>query len=215
MAPPFMNSTGLVTKIFDRIITASQPERFTQDFLKSKLGFDSGSSRPFIPLLKRLGFIQTDGTPTSLYSRFRNTDTRGYAMAEAIRQGYKEVYERNEYAHSLDKGKFRNLIIEMTGVEPDNSMVAGIVGTFFALKAYADFDVEPVTHSEANTPVNHGHAKKKDVTVLERSEDDGPPTPRQVGGLNLSYTINLNLPETADVEVFNAIFRSLKDNLLK
>ena len=34
-------------------------------------------------------------------------------------------------------------------------------------------------------------------------------------GLNLSYTINLNLPETSDVEVFNAIFRSLKDNLLK
>jgi hypothetical protein len=28
-------------------------------------------------------------------------------------------------------------------------------------------------------------------------------------------TINLNLPETSDVEVFNAIFRSLKENLLK
>jgi hypothetical protein len=35
------------------------------------------------------------------------------------------------------------------------------------------------------------------------------------GGFNLSYTINLNLPETADVEVFNAIFRSLKENLLR
>jgi hypothetical protein len=34
-------------------------------------------------------------------------------------------------------------------------------------------------------------------------------------GLNLSYTINLNLPETSDVEVFNAIFKSLKENLLK
>jgi Family of unknown function (DUF5343) len=53
MAPPFMNSTGLVTKIFNKIISASQPERFTQDFLKSGLGFDSGSRRPFIPLLIR------------------------------------------------------------------------------------------------------------------------------------------------------------------
>jgi len=33
-----MNATGLVTKIFDKIISASQPERFTQDFLKTKLG---------------------------------------------------------------------------------------------------------------------------------------------------------------------------------
>jgi Family of unknown function (DUF5343) len=55
-----MNATGLVTKIFDKIISASQTERFTQDFLKTKLGYDSGSSRPFIPLLKRLGLHSTD-----------------------------------------------------------------------------------------------------------------------------------------------------------
>jgi hypothetical protein len=39
MAPPFINSTGLVTKILDEIIEASQPERFTQDFLADKLGY--------------------------------------------------------------------------------------------------------------------------------------------------------------------------------
>src|SRR5205085_1067326 len=54
MAPPFINSTGLVTKILDKIIEASQPERFTQDFL-DKLGYgNSGSAKPIIPLLKRL-----------------------------------------------------------------------------------------------------------------------------------------------------------------
>jgi len=48
-------------------------------------------------------------------------------------------------------------------------------------------------------------------------EDPPPPPPpiQNPTGLNLSYTINLNLPETSDVEVFNAIFRSLKENLLK
>jgi len=34
-------------------------------------------------------------------------------------------------------------------------------------------------------------------------------------GLNLSYTINLNLPETDDINVYNAIFKSLKENMLK
>ena len=33
--------------------------------------------------------------------------------------------------------------------------------------------------------------------------------------IGLNYTINLNLPATNDVEVFNAIFKSLKENLLK
>jgi hypothetical protein len=32
--------------------------------------------------------------------------------------------------------------------------------------------------------------------------------------LKLSYTINLNLPESTNPDVFNAIFRSLKENLL-
>jgi hypothetical protein len=33
-------------------------------------------------------------------------------------------------------------------------------------------------------------------------------------GLNLSYTINLNLPATSDQAVFNAIFKSLKEHLI-
>jgi hypothetical protein len=204
MAPPFMNSTGLVTKIFDKMITASQPDRFTTDYLANKLGYSGGSARPFIPLLKRLGFISSDGTPTPLYAKFRNQDTRGAAMAEAMRHGYKDVFERNEFAHTLDKGKLRNLVIEMTGAESDSSMVNAIVGTFTALKAYADF----------GAPTSDG--LKKEVVLLEKKDSETPPPPpRETGGLNLSYTINLNLPETTDVAVFNAIFRSLKENLLK
>ncbi len=34
-------------------------------------------------------------------------------------------------------------------------------------------------------------------------------------GLNLSYTINLHLPATSEVAVFNAIFKSLREHLLK
>ena len=33
--------------------------------------------------------------------------------------------------------------------------------------------------------------------------------------LKVGYTINLNLPETNDPEVFNAIFKALRENLLK
>lgn len=160
--------------------------------------------------MKRLGFISTDGTPTSLYSKFRNEQERGTAMAQVIRHGYKEVFERNEYAHELEKTKFKNLIIEMTGLGPGDTQVGAIVGTFFALKSYAKFD--------SNKDTAQGESKKKNVVVLENNGDDTLPPlpPRQpASGLNLSYTINLNLPETSDVEVFNAIFRSLKENLLK
>ena len=32
--------------------------------------------------------------------------------------------------------------------------------------------------------------------------------------VNLSYTFYLNLPNTTDIAVFNAIFKALKDNML-
>jgi hypothetical protein len=210
MAPPFMNATGLVTKILDRAIEAAQPERFTQDFLATKLGYGSGSARPFIPLLKRIGFLSSDGSPTKLYSQFRNPDTRAAAMAEALRIGYRELYERNEYVHDLPKDKLKNLVVELTGLPATDSTVSGIVNTFSNLKSYANFDAKLPTEkvfekmSSANLP---------EAQVLEHKSPNFERA--NSTGLNLSYTINLNLPETSDVEVFNAIFRSLKENILK
>ena len=129
MAPPFINSTGLVTKILDKIIEAPQPERFTQDFL-DKLGYgNSGSAKPFIPLLKRLQFLASDGTPTPLYAQFRNPENRGSTVSQALRAGYKEIYDRNETAHDLPREKFKNLVVEITGLAPDSQTVGAIVGT--------------------------------------------------------------------------------------
>jgi hypothetical protein len=210
MAPPFMNASGLVTKILDKVIEAAQPERVTQDFLATKLGYGSGSAKPFIPLLKRIGFLGTDGIPTKLYAQFRNPDTRAAAMAEALKIGYRELYERNEYAHDLPKEKLKNLVVEMTGLPAADSTVSGVVNTFTNLKAYANFE-----------------AKLPEVKPLEKMHQEQLPETRigehrevhrenaSGAGLNLSYHIYLNLPETADVEVFNAIFRSLKENILK
>lgn len=204
--PPFMNASGTVTKIFNKIIEASQPERFTQDYLANKLGFPGGSARPAIPLLKKLGFLASDGTPTPLYGQFRNPESRGTAMATGLRLAYKELYDRSEYVHDLPKEKLRNLIVEMSGMEANDPTITAIVGTFNNLRAFAKYDGEP------------GQDGGKKVTVIKNTDDRPPPPPppaQNPTGLNLSYTINLNLPETTDVEVFNAIFRSLKENLLK
>ncbi len=132
--PPFMNSTGLVSKILMRIAEAQQPPRFTQDYLATKLSFSSGSAKAIIPLLKRIGFLNSDGSPTQIYSEFRTNSGRGAAMAKAMRIGYSDIYERNEYAHNLSKEKLRDLVIEMTGLERGASTVNAIVGTFSALR---------------------------------------------------------------------------------
>jgi hypothetical protein len=51
--------------------------------------------------------------------------------------------------------------------------------------------------------------------VLDQSRLGLPSSGQLSVGLNLGYTINLNLPATSDPAVFNAIFRALKEHLLK
>lgn len=204
---PYMLSPGLIPKILGKIQEARRPERFTQDFLETKLGYSGGSARAIIPLLKRIGFLNSDGSPTDRYDQFRNENSQGIAMANALREGYKEIFDRNEYAGDLDKGKLQSLIVEITGAEKDSRVVQAIVSTFFALKEYADFDAknsyEPIPHEQAD------EAAHKSVTLNDHIKGV------ENVGMNLSYTINLNLPETTNPEVFNAIFKSLRENLLR
>jgi hypothetical protein len=49
----------------------------------------------------------------------------------------------------------------------------------------------------------------------KEEEGEGDLTGAPVAKLGITYTINLNLPATTDVEVFNAIFKALKENLLR
>lgn len=202
--PPYMNSYGRIKTVLEKIKSAATPDRFTYDFLETKLGAKGGSARTFVGFAKRLKLLNSDGTPTDLYHKFRNSASSGAAMAEAMRNGYDELYQRNEYAHELSRPQLEGLIVEVTGLEKKHKTVKAIASSFEALKEYADFDASPV-----DLP----------ATTEARSEPiSGVQVPMRPSGrdfdLNVAYTINLVLPKTDDVSVFDAIFRSLRTNLL-
>lgn len=202
--PPFINSTGLIGKIFEKIQQAKVPPRYTTDFQATVLGFGSGSARPFIPFIKRLGFIQSDGTPTELYTRFRNADSSGSAMAEAMRLGFADIFQKNEFANDLTDDKLKNLVVEVTGKEPSDGTVSAIVSSFKACKQLADFDSADAAKKERIQPLDIS----KSLAKID------PNSKKTLNDVRIGYTININLPETTNVEVYNAIFSSIKQNLL-
>lgn len=89
--PPFMNGYGTATKILNKMKEAQTPDRFTQDFLSTKLGFPGGTAKPFIALAKRIGFLESDGRPTDIYKSFRNPSQSKAAMAAALKKGYSQL----------------------------------------------------------------------------------------------------------------------------
>lgn len=206
---PYMTAPGSIVKILEKIKDAATPETFSQDFLKTKLGFNGGNYLTFISWAKKCNLLNVDGTPTALYKQFRNPSTSGQSLATAIRHGYSELYSRNEYCHDLDKKALKGLVMEATGEPHDSGKVERIISTFFNAKSLADFD----------TKSNLSEKDKQD----EKTEKPKVNDPEQGIGrdhsqaklkLGLNYTINLVLPKTDDPAIYSAIFKSLKENLL-
>ena len=215
---PYVTAPGNVTKALNGIAAAATPDSVSQDFVKEILKIPGGSGGQMTAYLKKVGMANPDGTPTALYKRFRNPDTRGHAAADMLKHGYAELYKRNEYTHELSDANLKGLIIEVTGHEHDASAVTNTTSCLKNIKAFADFhgveqgnDVIQGSGVEESTAPNHSAA----AAAAAVTQGHLPPQQSQGVGLNLGYNINLNLPATSDIAVFNAIFKSLKENLLE
>lgn len=208
-ALPYVTASGNIEKALKGIKAAATPETVSQDFVKTILGIKGGSGNQMTAYLKKIGFATTDGTPTNLYKKFRNSTTEGWAVAQALRTGYAPLYVRNEYMHKLSDEDLKGLVVEETGAEQDSSTVPLIMACIKQLKKFAKWDAAPAE-------------EKMEKVVVEPVTASNPPQQSQITGhipqslgLNLGYTINLNLPATSDPAVFNAIFRALKEHLLR
>lgn len=208
-ALPYVTAPGNIEKALNGIKTAATPERVSQDFVKTILQVKGGSGDQITSFLKKIGFANSDGTPTNIYKQFRNPSTTGKAAAEALRTGYSALYQRNEFMHKLSEEELRGLIIEETGQSPESSAVQLTSAAIKAIKSFADWSNGAELFESSNDSAN-----TVDTAVAQINTTIGDASNRDVG-LNLSYTINLNLPATSDVAVFNAIFKSLKENLMK
>jgi len=205
---PYVTATGNIERALRGIQEAATPTRVSQDFVKTILGIRGGSGAQMTSFLKKIGFSNTDGTPTEIYIKFRNPSTSGRAAAAALKYGYGPLFIRNEYMYRLPDEKLRGLIIEETGQSSDSSVVAMALASIKAIKKFADWSGSSAEDKEEtieSPQVPSTHVEHQASSTVKRSGV----------GLNLSYTINLNLPATSDVSVFNAIFKSLKENLLK
>jgi len=208
---PYAQQAGTLENMLMKIKTASVPENFSQDFVSTKLSMKGGTPRSIIPFIKKMGLVTSDGTPTSRYSAFRNKDKAGAAIADAMREVYSTLFEMNEYVYDLDNERLKALIVEATGAETESNPVTKTLATFNALNKMANFETDDIadTVETAESQAETNNVSQIPIQVTSPSANHSNE------GINLSYTINLNLPPTKDIEVFNAIFKSLKQHLLQ
>jgi len=202
----YMVSNNKIAPIFEKIKIAAQPQKFTYEVLKN-LGFASSNDRAIIVVLKNLGFLNGEGVPTNYYRDLRDENRAKKILAQQIKDYYKELFSININMNAANDGEIKGAISRVTG--KDEIDVKRMFATFKALCSYADFsNIESQAVINSDEPINYIKAEN----ILSNQE------PSEVG-LNMSpdfhYNIQIHLPATTDISVYNAIFKSLKDNLFK
>jgi hypothetical protein len=190
-----------IPDIFNKIRDGQAPERFTNQLLKD-WGFASTNDRAFIPLLKSLGFLSADGKPTQRYNEYRDHSRSKHVMGEALREAYGDIFLIKEHPTQADKdaieGKFKSF-------HNASDHVAGLMTkTFLGLLNLADLSKKTAIPSSSKEP-----EKKIEVEPLPNSKV----VEHGVSGLH--YNIQIHLPATKDIEVYNSIFKPLKEHLFE
>jgi hypothetical protein len=193
---------GKLKEALENLVRAERPDKFGRTFVETVLGIKGGSAAPVTPILKRVGFVTSDGTPTDLYAKFQSEGGRGQAALEGLRNGFGELFKRNTYAHKLDENGLKDTLVEITGLKRTDPVIQCIYGTFDAFRGFIKGDVQVEQRAEQEPEAAGGVGNGGSRGIVRNAS------------LGLSYQINIVLPETTDISVFNAIFRSLRENLL-
>ena len=201
LSSAYVQAITRVPELFRQIQDAQVPESVTQQLLKD-WGFTSSADRAFLPLLKSLGFLTPDGKTTNQYKDYRDNSRSKGVMADALRDAYSEVFLIKSNPTTSDSsaitGKFKSY-------HSTSDNVAGLMTkTFFSLLALADLgqvNKPPVIQQDVSESASNGNGE-----ALADRPLSGPPA-------GLHYNIQVHLPATKDVEVYNAIFKSLKEHL--
>jgi len=192
-----------IPKFFGTIREGTAPEKFNQQYLVD-IGFGGSNYRVLIPLLKELGFLTADGVPTEIYRDYLDASRSKQVLGQAVRQAYSDLFTISKNPTKADReklaGKFKSTF-NLSDLQAERA-----ANTFLSL-----IEISDVTAVESTEPPKKDNAAPDPLTQIAAA------TGAANGGriIGLKYDIAIHLPPTKDIEVYNAIFKSLREHLVE
>lgn len=185
----YVYSVGQINDVLDKIKETGRPDKLTITYVQNTWLLKDAQYSAMIALLKDMGFLATDGTPTDVYAEFQNPEHSGRVLAEGIKKAYPTLFKAYPSAQDMPKEKLEGYIKQQTGAE--KGVINKVNGTIKRLCSLADF-------SAASSPAP-------------------PQTPPFSANLPIPITMNIQIviPSDATAEQYDKIFSSIKKNLLK
>lgn len=207
---PYMISKKNLPTILEKIQKAAVPPTFNLDFLRD-LGFRSSSDRGIIKMLKYLKMLDESGVPTKPYHDFMDHTRGKRILADQLKHAYRDLFRANPAAHQSQQQTLKGWFKSKTG--EGDSVSEKIAMTFRHLAKYADFDAIDSTpevaierQEEQLSSVNQANRTGEEEPAMRERKENSPMT--------LTYRLEINLPNTTDGNVYRAIFRALREELI-
>ena len=217
---PYLLSHKKFPDFLAKLQTAAVPKKMTANVLK-KFGFPSSNDRAFIALLKKLGFLNENGQPTERYAQYRDRAKATAVLAEGIGDAYSELLDVNTSLYDEDLETIKSAVSSVTG--RDQKFVNLIANTFKMLCDNAEFasDDPPAETSGVDPEDSDSAAGTNDEIAAPAAETQDSHSPARpparssgpLSDLSFNYNIEIHLPATTDIAVYNAIFKSLRETL--
>lgn len=188
-----------MSKFFAAIREGTAPDKFSPQYLVD-IGFGGSNYRVLIPLLKDLGFLTTDGVPTEVYRNYLDSSQSRAVLGKSVRSAYSDLFTIAKKPSKADRekiaGKFKSTF-NLSDLQAERN-----ANTFLALIELSDLPNDSTSEPET---------APKLPPIVETLEKVNQPNGRLIG---LKYDIAIHLPATKDIEVYNAIFKALKEHLI-
>ena len=201
----YLTSTKNLESIINSVINAKAPDRFTNKFLED-LGYKSSNDRLVVGMFKALGLLDDSGQPLQRYYEFLDQTQTGKILAIGIEEAYGDLFNLRKDAQNMSNDEVKNKLKTLTQGQKSDKVIGLMAMTFRAFCDLADWSEETeIQGSSENTAVQN---ERNDFAGFEKRGSKVPKT-----DMNLHYNIQIHLPETTNMAVYDAIFQSLKKHL--
>ena len=170
--------------------------------------YQNSNDRAIINVLKALGFLDDSGVPTPRYHRYLDQTQSALVLAEGIRDAYEDLFRINRNAHEMSNQDVKNKMKTLSEGAFTDRVLTQMAGTFTTLVKDADFAAAPTPDARQDTPLAPDTPE-----VLTQPATNGQPSLAAASPFgSLAYNINIQLPESRDPAVYNAIFKALREH---
>jgi len=207
---PYTISNNKIAPVFARIQTAAKPNKISQALL-SQWGFTASNDRAILRVLRELGFINENGVPTVAYDALRDHANWKYTLADRIRICYSDLYAIDPKFHTLPEAEIKSTMMRITG--KDEESAKRYFATFKTLASLANFGPRHDSKNAVSEENPGDDAVKQKVDASLPAPSPPIHADHSKRKTEYHYNIQIHLPVTSDISVYNAIFKSLKENL--